>query len=352
MSRANAILLRRTALHAPRIAGVLFFAFVSLLSAAGGLRVYAIDVEGGKSTLYISPSGESMLVDTGYAGHNNRDADRIVAAAEAAGVKQIDYLVITHYHGDHVGGVAQLAAKMPIRAFFDHGRIFGTVKGDAKEGYDAYVALRAKGPRTIVKPGDTIPIKGIDVEVVAAAGNAIAKPLPGAGQPNPLCASYKALDRDRGENAHSIGILIAYGDFRLADLGDLYWNQEHALACPNNKLGVVDVYMTTHHGTRTSGSPQMVDALHPKVAIMNNGADKGGSVQAWQTIHDSPGLADLWQLHFSNEGGKAHNAPEAFIANPGEPCHGNWIELTAQKDGTFTVVNGRNGFQKTYTRRP
>ena len=329
-------------------AAVLLFAFASLLAAADDLRVYAIDVEGGKSTLYVSPTGESMLVDTGYDDHNNRDADRIVAAAQAAGVNQIDYLVITHYHADHVGGVAQLAAKMPIRAFFDHGRVFGAINPDAKAGYHAYLALRAKGPRTVVKPGDAIPIQGIQVEVVAAAGKAIAKALPGAGQPNPMCASYQALDRDPGENAHSIGMLIAYGKFRLADLGDLYWNQEHDLACPNNKLGVVDVYMTTHHGTKTSGSPQMVDALHPKVAIMNNGANKGGSVQAWQTIHDSPGLVDLWQLHYSNVGGKAHNVPEAFIANPTEPCHGNWIEIAAQKNGTFTVVNGRNGFQKTY----
>ena len=212
MSRVNAILPRRTAFHATRIAGVLLFAFASLL-AADDLRVYAIDVEGGKSTLYVSPTGESMLVDTGYGDYHNRDADRIVAAAKAAGVKQIDYLVITHYHGDHVGGVAQLAAKMPIRAFFDHGSIFGTVNRDAKAGYAAYVALRAKGPRTVVKPGDSIPIKGIQVEVVTAAGEAIVKALPGAGQPNPVCASYQALDPDPGENARSIGMLITYGEF-------------------------------------------------------------------------------------------------------------------------------------------
>ena len=339
----------RTTFSAARMAGILLLACASLVAAADDdLRVYAIDTEGGKSTLYVSPTGESMLVDTGYGDFHNRDANRIAAAAKAAGVKQIDYLEITHYHGDHVGGVAQIAAKMPIRAFFDHGMIHGTVNPDAKAGYDRYVALRAKGPRTVVKPGDMIPIKGIQVQVVTADGVAIAKALPGAGQPNPSCASYTALDQDPGENAHSIGMLITYGSFRLADLGDLFWNQEHDLACPNNKLGVVDVYMTTHHGTKTSGSPQMVDALDPKVAIMNNGAGKGGSVEAWQTIHDSPGLVDLWQLHFSNEGGKTHNVAEAFIANPGEPCRGQWIELTAKKDGTFTVVNGRNGFQKTY----
>jgi glyoxylase-like metal-dependent hydrolase (beta-lactamase superfamily II) len=193
---------RRTTSHAPRIAGLLLLACASLLAAADNLRVYAIDVEGGKSTLYVSPSGESMLVDAGYAGFHNRDADRIAAAARAAGVKQIDYLVVTHYHADHVGGVAQLAAKLPIRAFFDHGKMSLALDPDATAGYNAYLALRAKGPHTVVKPGDTIPIKGIQVDVVAAAGEAIARVLPGAGQPNPLCASYHALDERRKRVLH------------------------------------------------------------------------------------------------------------------------------------------------------
>jgi competence protein ComEC len=318
-----------------------------LFSQTPALQIYAIDVEGGKSTLYVSPSGESMLVDAGYRGFNNRDADRIAAAAKAAGVKQIDYLVITHYHQDHVGGVPPLAARLPIRNFVDHGRNFETVK-DVGDVYDAYVKLRDKGHHTVVKAGDRIPIRGIQVDVVTAAGIGIAAPLPGAGQLNPSCAAYQALKPDTGENAHSIGMVIAYGDFRLADLGDLYWNQEHDLACPVNKLGTVDVYMTTHHGTVTSGSPQMVWALHPKVAIMNNGPRKGGSAAAWQTIHDSPGLQDLWQLHLALSSGKEHNVADQFIANPSEDCKGQWIQVTAQKDGTFTVVNARNGFAKSY----
>ena len=316
--------------------------------AAQALRIYAIDVEGGKSTLYISPSGESMLVDTGYAGNNNRDANRIAAAAQAAGVKRIDYLVITHYHGDHAGGVPQLAARLPIGKIFDHGDTFEKSNQKTQAVFQPYAALREKYPHQVVRPGDTIPIKGLQVDVVAAAGDAIAKPLPGAGQDNPLCATYQAIKPDPGENAHSVAMIITFGALRIADLGDLYWNQEHELVCPINKLGRVDLYMTTHHGKKTSGSPQMVWALHPKVAIMNNGPNTGGAEPAWQTIHDSPGLLDLWQLHRALANDKAHNAAEGFIANSSERCEGNWILLTARKDGGFTVVNSRNGFEKKY----
>jgi beta-lactamase superfamily II metal-dependent hydrolase len=316
------------------------------LLPAQTLKIYAIDVEGGKSTLYISPSGESMLVDTGYAGENNRDANRIMAAAAEAGVKKIDYLVITHYHGDHAGGIPQLVAKIPVGRMYDHGE-----SSDFKQGlyYNPYVKVRENYPHQTLKPGDTIPIKGLQVDIVASNGEIIAKPLPGAGQPNPLCASYQPIAEDTGENAHSLAMIITFGNLRISDLGDLHWNHEGELACPNNKLGTVDLYMTTHHGTVTSGSPQMVHALHPKVAIMNNGEDKGGSIKAWTAIESSPGLEDLWQLHFSAEGGKGHNVAETFIANPSaEGDKGYSIEVTARPDGSFTVRNNRNQFEKTY----
>jgi len=308
--------------------------------------VYAIDVEGGKSTLYVSPSGQSMLVDTGYDGFGGRDAKRIAAAAKAAGVKQIDFLVITHYHHDHVGGVPQLAARIPIRTFVDHGRNYEAVKDNASV-YEAYTKLRSKAKYIEVKAGDRIPIEGLDVEVVTASGQAVAAPLSGAGADNPVCASYKATPPDDGENAHSIGMVIRYGAFRLVDLGDLMWNQEHDLVCPANKIGTVDVYMSTHHGKKTSGSPQMVWAMRPKVAIMNNGPSTGASVPAWQTVHDSPGLQDLWQLHYASANDAAHNTRPELVANP-DACKGDWIRLVARRDGTFTVVNGRTHFEKTY----
>jgi len=319
-----------------------------VLLRAAGLQIYAIDVEGGKSTLYVAPSGQSMLVDTGYEDNGGRDAKRIVAAARAAGIRQLDYLVITHYHHDHVGGVPQLAALIPIRNFVDHGKNFESVK-DVGEVYGAYLKTRAKGNHIEVKAGDRIPIEGLRVDVVTASGVAIAKPLTEGGQPNPACATYKPIEPDQGENSHSIGMVIQLGSFRVVDLGDLYWNQEHDLACPQNKLGTVDVYMTTHHGKKTSGSPQMVWALRPKVAVMNNGPATGGSEQAWQTIHDSPGLLDLWQLHYASKNDAKHNADHQMIANvKADGCAGDWIRVLAQADGSFTVRNGRTGFEKSY----
>jgi len=331
------------------IASILLLACAAVLPAAKNLEVYSIDVEGGQATLLVSPSGESMLVDTGWAGFNHRDAERIAAAAKAAGVKKIDYLVITHYHADHVGGVPQLAEKLPIRNFVDHGASVETAK-DANVLFNTYSAFRDKGNHIQVKAGDTIPIKGLDVRVLSAAGNAIGSPLPGAGQPNPECDTFQLHAVDPTENAQSVGILVSYGDFRMIDLGDLTWNKEKDLVCPVNKIGTVDLYLVSHHGMNMSGSPQLVHALHPRVALMNNGAKKGGSPEIWQTIHDTPGLQDLWQVHFAVAGGKDHNSADTVIANVDEICEGKWIKVTAQKNGTFTMYNSRNKYEKTYPR--
>ena len=329
------------------LSGILTLGFAASLLAARNLEVYAIDVEGGQSTLVVSPSGESMLIDTGWGGHNHRDAERIAAACKNAGVKKIDYLVITHYHADHVGGVPQLAEKMPIVNFVDHGPNTETGK-QADILFKAYADYRSKGNHIEVKAGDAIPIKGIDVKVVSSNGGAISSPLPGAGAPNPDCASFQRRDPDPSENARSVGVVISWGKFRMLDLGDLTWNKEFDLVCPVNRIGTVDVYMVSHHGMNLSGSPQLVHAIHPRVAIMNNGARKGGTVEAWQTVHDSPGLEDLWQLHFSVAGGEAHNSPDTFIANVNEVCEGKWIKLTVDKDGGYTIFNARNRYEKTY----
>jgi len=208
--------------------------------------------------------------------------------------------------------------------------------------------VRDKAKHLLAKPGDWIPIQGINVQVLTAAGNEISEPLAGTDAPNPLCAGVKRKDNDPSENAQSIGMLITYGKFRMIDLGDLTWNKELGLACPFNVIGTVDVYLSTHHGLDLSGAPPLVQALHPLVAIMNNGARKGGSPEAWQTMRSSPGLEDIWQLHYALEAGKANNAPEPFIANLEEHCQGNWIRLSAEPDGQFTVTNGRNGKTKAY----
>jgi competence protein ComEC len=311
------------------------------------LQIYFVDVEGGQATLIIAPSGASLLIDTGWPGFNGRDADRITAAAKAAGLEKIDYLIITHCHTDHVGGVAQLAERMKIGTFVDHGPNMED-SDSTRQGYAGYEKVIAGGKHLVVKPGDTLPVKGLKVQVLTAAGEAISKPLHGAWQANPLCASEPNAPVDSTENARSVGTLITYGRFRFIDLGDLTKRKERDLVCPNNLVGAVDLYLTTHHGLDLSNSKAIVDALHPRVAIMNNGARKGGIPAAWQIVHDSPGLADMWQLHYALAADKAHNVSEEFIANLEENCEGKYIKVTAQKDGSFTVLNSRNNFKKDY----
>jgi competence protein ComEC len=320
-----------------------------LVSAQGArttLDIYFIDVEGGQATLIVSPTGASMMVDAGWPGFNGRDADRIAAAAKQAGLARIDNLVVTHYHGDHVGGVPALAAKLPIGTFIDHGP---TVEEGAQPAalYRAYVDTQATGRHLMVKPGDSIAVAGLDVRVVSANGVLTSKALPGAGQANPLCSAFTPKDPDPTENARSVGMVIAYGRFRMLDLGDLTWNKEHDLMCPNNLVGPIDLYLTSHHGLDQSGAPVLVHAIQPRVAVMNNGARKGGVASAWQIVHDSPGLQDLWQLHYAVAGGTDHNSPEALIANVDETTAFG-IKVSANRDGSFMVTNARNGLTKQY----
>ena len=312
--------------------------------AAKPLDVYFVDVEGGQATLIVSPSGESLLIDTGWPGFEGRDAGRIEAAMKQAGVARIDYLIVTHYHTDHVGGVSALAAKVPVGTFIDHGP---TVENAADANYTAYLETRKRGKHLQVKPGDTIPVAGLKVTVVSSAGETIRSPLAGAASPNPLCADYKPQPDDTSENARSVGVVIAYGAFRMVDLGDLTWNKEHDLACPSNLIGPVDLYLTTHHGNQQSGPAVLVHALKPRVAVMNNGTKKGGSPSAWRIVRDSPGLEDLWQLHASTEGGREANSADQFIANLDETT-AHAIKVSAKQDGSFTVTNGRTSMTKTY----
>jgi competence protein ComEC len=317
------------------------------------LQIYFIDVEGGQSTLIVDPQGESLLIDTGWDDFDGRDANRIVAAAKSAGIDHIDDLIITHYHGDHVGGVPQLASRIKIGTFFDHGPNTENLAATVAS-YEGYLKVASQGKRVTVKPGDEIPLKGMRVQVLTAAGEEIAAPLPGAGQPNPLCASEPSYPPDPSENARSVGVLITFGKFRFIDLGDLTNKKELGLACPNNLIGTVDLYLMTHHGTAHpgtgdgSGARAIVEMLHPRVAVLDNGAVKGGHPVAWQITRNSPGLEDLWQLHYSIQGGDAHNSPEQFIANVGGNDEGNYIKVSAGQDATFTVVNSRNNFSKTY----
>ena len=312
------------------------------------LDVYFIDVEGGQATLFVTPTGQSMLIDTGYPGFDGRDVDRIVGMVRQAGVTKLDYLLVTHYHDDHAGNAAAIAAKIPVGTFVDHGE---TVETDAAATalYASYLKARETGKHLLARPGDKVPLRDVDVTILTAAGEHIARPLAPPAQPNALCAQFKAKEVDASENARSVGSLMAFGRFRMIDLGDLTWNKEQELVCPNNLIGSVDVYLTTHHGLAQSNAPVIVHALTPRVAIMNNGPRKGGEAEAMQTVKSSPGLEDFWQLHRSLNAPDA-NMPEKMIANLDESA-AHYIKLSAQRDGSFTVTNSRTGETKRYPSR-
>ncbi len=313
----------------------------------GTLHIYFADVEGGQATLFVTPLGESLLVDTGWPGFDGRDAARIAALCDQAGIHKIDTVLITHYHDDHVGGVPQLAAKVPIGRFIDHGEN-REVSDAAQRNYAAYRKVLADHHylHEIVKVGDVLPLKGIRAEVVSADGEVLQKPLSagGAGQPNPACARTATRPAEDSENDRSIGLMITFGKLRILDLGDLTWAKERPLMCPVDTLGRVDIYVVSHHGMDRSGSEALVDAIAPRVAIMDNGATKGGTQPAWDAIAKSPRLAALWQLHTAIQSDAAHNVPEARIANlPGATDAGHSLDITARKDGSFAVHNERTG---------
>jgi beta-lactamase superfamily II metal-dependent hydrolase len=326
----------------------------ALCSAAPGaqttkpLDIYFIDVEGGQATLFVTPSGRSMLVDTGYPGFGDRDVNRVVATIKEAGLTRLDYLLVTHYHNDHVGNAGAIAARVPVGTFVDHGPSVETDDA-ARALYDGYVKARSGGRHLLARPGVKVPIADLDWTIVSANGERIAQPLGGAAAANAACAGFTAKEVDTSENARSVGSVIAFGRFRMIDLGDLTWNKEHELACPANLVGTVDVYLTSHHGLNQSGPAVLVHALRPRVAIMNNGPTKGGEAGAMQIVRRSPGLEDFWQLHVAEEAGDA-NMPPPMIANV-DTSTAHYLKLSAQRDGSFTVTNPRTRETRAYKAR-
>ncbi|HWZ98707.1 MAG TPA: MBL fold metallo-hydrolase [Candidatus Dormibacteraeota bacterium] len=340
------------------ILGVVFLAALCAATSplapaqtAKPLLVYCIDVEGGQATLFVTPAGESLLIDTGWDGFGGRDADRIVAAAKDAGLSKIDYVLITHYHSDHVGGVTQLAARIPIGAFIDHGDNSETHDEPTMTGWRAYQKLLAEGKykRISVKPAEKLPIHDAEFFIVNGGGKVLDKPLADAGGENANCKPTAQPAADHTENEFSLGLVMNFGKLRLVDLGDLPWAKELELMCPVNKLGKADIYIATHHGFNFSGSQALVYGIAARVAIMENGAKKGGSPSAWDIVHSAPGLASLYQLHWSEEGGAAHNSAPEFLANLDGPDGGHYFKITAHQDGSFDILNSRTGKTKSYS---
>jgi competence protein ComEC len=317
---------------------------VAGVQAASTLDIYFIDVEGGQSTLLVTPTGQALLIDTGYAGFDNRDPKRIFAAARDAHISRLNYLLITHFHADHAGGAAEVAKRLPIATFVDYGEPIE--KSDFARGpFAAYAAIRARSMSLHPRPGDKFPMTGVDVEVLSAGGAVLTGPTQRtAGVNNPACATLGNQPQLEGENPRSVGVRVRFGSFTFLDLGDLPGANLAALACPNNLLGHADVYLVPHHGNKDTAIPAVIAAVSPRVAIMNNGATKGGDPAAFKTLHEAAGIEGVWQLHRSQNKGAA-NFPDAFIANLDEGAKdgGAWIKISAQSNGAFSVTNGRTG---------
>jgi competence protein ComEC len=316
---------------------------------ANHLLIYAIDVEGGQSTLLVDTATHaSLLIDTGWSSVDGRDATRIQAAMRDAGITRIDHLLVTHFHVDHVGGVPELVKRVRIGEFLDH----GPNREDSditRHDYAAYLKAIAGKPHRVVHPGDTINIPGLTAMVLTADGDH-SSAVPGVTPtPNRTCAAEPHWDLDSSENPRSADVLIRFGKFRFLDLGDLTKAKEIPLVCPNNLIGTVGLYLVNHHGFNLSNSRAFVDAIHPRVAIMDNGAHKAGSPEAWQTVHESPGLEDLWMLHTAEDSDAAHNSAPELIANPrGAPTDGAYLKVMASPDGSFSITDSRTGKTKAY----
>ena len=344
-----------------------------------GLDIYVVDVEGGNATLFVSPSGGSVLIDSGNPGPGAaRDADRIMAAVRDAGLTQIDHLITTHWHGDHFGGMAELAyaradprlhrprRQRPAgsgRRRFPAEDVSHAVREVEAHGRETGRQDRRRRPRLAHRH-----IRRRD----AQDGR-----CPAAASRTRTARPSNRQEVDKTENAQSVGSIVTFGKFRVAHLGDVTWNKEFDLMCPANPIGTVDLFVVSHHGQAISNSEVLVHALAPRVGIINNGTRKGGQPDAMRILHSSPGLEDLWQMHFSQLSGQEYTVPGMFIANstdepqtsmpiaaiqapppgPGAappPAHNGaayWFKVSAQTDGSFTVTNARNGFSKTYRAR-
>ncbi len=341
------------AISAAVLAVFLLPAMAFVAPARKTLDIYFLDVEGGHSTLVVTPSGQSLLIDTGFAGFDGRDAGRIVEAARTAGIAQIDYLLLTHFHWDHDGGVVELARQMPIRTFIDNGDLNRSPAAMAVEKwpitlerYDAYLPVRATGWHRVPTPGERLKLEGADVTFVSASAATVTRPLPGGGKRNSECEATAPPADDPFENTRSIGVLLRFGRFRFLNLGDLTGAPLFALVCPRSLIGRVDLFLVPHHGWRDGSYPAMFAGLKPRVAIVNNSAVKGGSPETFAALRRAPGHKGAWQLHRSTHEGVI-NLAESQVANLDETT-AHWIKVSARESGAFTVTNRRTGVTSVY----
>tara|TARA_B100000686_G_scaffold325074_1_gene381390 strand:- start:4796 stop:5851 length:1056 start_codon:yes stop_codon:yes gene_type:complete len=316
------------------------------------LDIYWIDVEGGAATLIITPDQESILMDAGWGRDDERDAKRIQDAMTDADIDHIDYFITSHFHRDHVDGLPALANRVPIGQFIDHGDSVEQHRESGNTSWNTYLSV-AEGKRRTVQPGDKLRLEGVEFSFVAARRKIPEQPLAPTG-PNPHCQGAEPGDDLQGENASSVGYLLSLGAFQFLNLGDMTPNIQHQMACPENRLGIVDLYQIPHHGMRNALSPALTWAVQPKVAVINNGPHKGGGPDSYEIIEQIEGLEDIWMVHRALDTDDAHNTSERLIANQTDEddCEGYWIRAMVHPDGrSYVLMNGRNHTSRTYVSR-
>lgn len=321
------------------------------------LRIYWVDVEGGGATLIVTPAGESVLIDAG--GYDvERDGARAYAvAAQAAGLRQIDYFIATHWHADHYGGAIKLSQLMPIKRFYGHGSLPANVPEDPKFPVlmPAYRKL-TQGRSRILYPGDTLPLKQtadapLMVLQCLASDGKMNRPKGVTSQANPVCRKEEGSRPDPTENAKSIVLKLQYGRFTFVDGGDLTWDKEAQLVCPINRVGTVDLFQIDHHGLDLSSNPVLLKSISPRVVVVNNGPEKGPEPNCVKTLRGLPSLETVWQLHRNVHTGPELNTDPQFVANNEVECKAQFIEALVQASGTFSVQIGQTGTRKEYRPR-
>jgi len=319
------------------------------------LDFYFIDVEGGASTLVVTPAGESILIDSGYPDNQGRDLNRILhVVRDVVGLKAIDHAAVTHWHRDHYGNHAALAAEIRIGDFYDRG-IPDTLPEDPEFATRIADYRRASQNQSrTLHAGDSFNLDSTAAPLNIHVVTADRKVIPNTGKPNPFADRHQPQPDDPTDNAASLSLLITFGNFKFLCCGDLTWNVEAQLVTPNNPLGQVDLFMVTHHGLNVSNNPALVLAIDPVVAVMCNGPTKGGQAQTQDTLRKVKSLKALYQLHRNLELSAEQQAPAGFIANSGDTagCEGVWVKASVAPDGkSYTVQIGEGGTPATYQTR-
>lgn len=314
------------------------------------------DVEGGAATLIVTPAGESILIDSGNPGA--RDPERIHKAAKDAGLTKIDHLITTHFHIDHFGGAAELSKLIPIGTVWDNGIPESDPDGNRSNtsfllAIKPYKEMKVE-KREVIKPGAQLPLKQaegaakISIKCIGAKQSFIEK-----SSPNSDCSGGSEKAKDTSDNANSVSLLVEFGDFQFFAAGDLTWNVEKNLVCPNNLIGEVDVYQVTHHGLDQSNNPLVVKAVKPTVAVMSNGTTKGCGAETFATLKATPSIQAVYQIHQNMREDRENNTVSEHIANHDKLCEAVPIHLAVAPDAaSYTVsIHGKRPHSKTYRTR-